>query len=190
MKLSSNPLYYYFVSEFDKLVPNAVFAYSGGGKREEICTKTSLELRGLTQEEEDSHNSMRKGSKSGKGKKKEIEQNFYSDDEEDYLRPADSRLKRKSHKSSRGSKKKETFLDEVSSDVGDTLIIDEEDDDSSTRGTEQDTLGDVDEEQDQIPNLCSEVWSVPRVSNGSVAEEVIIITSDGDFPDLSNADCK
>ena len=64
------------------------------------------------------------------------------------------------------------------------------DDDSSTRWTEQDTPGDVDEEQDQIPNVCSEVWAVPRVSSGSVAEEVIIITSDGDFPDLSNADCK
>ena len=92
----------------DKLVPDAVFAYSGGGKREEICTRrTSLELRGLTQEEEDSHNSLRKSSKSGQGKKKKIEQNFYSEEEEDYLRPADSRLQRKSCISSRGSKKKE-----------------------------------------------------------------------------------
>ena len=89
MKLSSNPLYYYFVSEFDKLVPNAVFAYSGGGKREEICTKTSLELRGLTQEGEDSHNSLSNSSKSGQGKKKKNEQNSFSEEEEDYLRPAD-----------------------------------------------------------------------------------------------------
>ena len=74
--------------------------------------------------------------------------------------------------------------------MGNTLIIDEEDDDSSTRGTEQDTPGDVDEEQDQIQNVCSEFWSVPRVSSGIVAEEVIIITSDGDSPDLGNADCK
>ena len=154
----------------DKLVPDAVFAYSGGGKREEICTRrTSLELRGLTQEEEDSHNSLRKSSKSGQGKKKKIEQNSFSEEEEDYLRTADSRLKRKSCKSSRGSKKKETFLDEVSSEMGDTLIIDEEDDDSSTRWTEQDTPGDIwndiDEEQDQIPDVCSEVWPEPSVSH-------------------------
>ena len=90
--MSSNPLFYYFVSEFDKLVPNAVFAYSGGGKREEICTRTSLELRGLTQEGEDSRNSSRKSSKSGQGKKKKNEQNSFSEEEEDYLRPVDSRL--------------------------------------------------------------------------------------------------
>ena len=74
------------------------------------------------------------------------------------------------------------------------MIIDEEDDDSSTRWTEQDTPGDIwnyiNEEQDQIPDVCSEVWPEPSVSSGSVAEEVVIISSDGDFPDLSNADSK
>ena len=96
-KCSSNSPVYNFVSELDKLVPDAVFAYSGGGKREEICTRrTSLELRGLTQEEEDSHNSLRKSSKSGQGKKKKNEQNSFSEEEEDYLQPADSRHQRKS----------------------------------------------------------------------------------------------
>ena len=154
-----------------------------------------MELRGLTQEEEHSHNSLRKSSKSGQGKKKKIGQNVYSEEEEDYLQPADSRHQRKSYKSPRGSKMKKTFLNEVSSELGDTLINDEEVDDISTRWTEQDTPGDlwndIDEEQDQIPDVCSEVWPEPSVSiSGSVAEEVIMISSDGDFPDLSNADSK
>ena len=75
--------------------------------------------------------------------------------------------------------------------MGDTLIIDEEDDESSTRWTEQDTPGDIwnyiNEEQDQIPDVGSEVWSEPSVSSGSVAEEVVN-SSDGDFHDLGNAD--
>ena len=69
----------------DKLVPDAVFAYSGGGKREDICTRrTSMELRGLLQEEDEEevdgtpHNSSPKSSSSGQGKKKDTEQNFYS----------------------------------------------------------------------------------------------------------------
>ena len=78
------------------------------------------------------------------------------------------------------------------------MIIDEEDDDSSTRWTEQDTPGDIwndiDEEQDQ--KTISQTWAVRCVqspvspSSRSVAEEVIIISSDGDFPDLSNVDSK
>ena len=48
----------------------------------------------------------------------------------------------------------------------------------------------INEKQDQIPDVSSEVWPVPCVSSGSVAEEVIIIRGDEDFPDLSNADSK
>ena len=75
------------------------------------------------------------------------------------------------------------------------MIIDEEDDDSSNRWTEQeqDAPGDLwNYIDDQIPDVCSDAWPVPSVSNLSVAEEVIIMNSasDGDSPDLSNADYK
>ena len=48
----------------------------------------------------------------------------------------------------------------------------------------------INEEQDHIPDVCSEVWPEPSVSIRYAAEEVIIIRGDEDFPDLSNADSK
>ena len=84
-----------------------MFAGSGGGKMAELCSRrTTLELRGLAQEEHVTpHNSAKNGAKSSQGKKKK-ESDYYeeiSSDEEDYLKPADSSFKKKAYKVYKGS---------------------------------------------------------------------------------------
>ena len=77
---------------------------------QELCSRrNTLELRGLTQEEDVTpHKSAKSGGKSSQGKKEQEPEN-YSEDEEDYLKPADSSFRRKVRKAPKGSKKKKTF---------------------------------------------------------------------------------
>ena len=80
----------------------------------ELCSRrTTLELRGLAQEElVTPHNSAKDGAKSSLGKKKK-ESDYYeeiSSDEEDYLKPADSSFKKKAYKASKGSQKKKKSI--------------------------------------------------------------------------------
>ena len=80
---------------------------------QELCSRrNTLELRGLAQEENVTpNNSAKSGAKPSQGKmrKKEKKPENDSEDEEDYLKPADSSFRRKVHKAPKGSKKKKTF---------------------------------------------------------------------------------
>ena len=77
---------------------------------QELCSRrNTLELRGLAQEENVTpNNSAKSGAKPSQGKmrKKEKEPENDSEDEEDYLKPADSTFRRKVQKA---PQKKKTF---------------------------------------------------------------------------------
>ena len=173
----------------DKLVPGTVFAGSGGGKMAELCSRrTTLELRGLAQEElVTPHNSAKDGAKSSKEKKKK-ESDYYeeiSSDEEDYLKPADSSFKKKAYKGSQ--KKKKSFREVFSLTKDDDKLkpVDKKKTGSSIRQTaSNETYGTVCNnkfgEQDQIPNVFQELSS-EQTSERTFPEEVLIMSSGGEF---------
>lgn len=182
-------------SELDKLVPGTVFAGSGGGKMAELCSRrTSLELRGLAQEENVTpHNFTKDAAKSSQGKKKKeskLEEDTEDEEEEDYLKPADLSFRRKVHKASKGSKNKKSFREVFS--------LNKEDDklnsmDRKKNGNflKQSSVNETDEscgnicnnkrgEQDQIPVEFRELSS-EQSPDRTFAEEVLIMSSAGEF---------
>jgi len=170
-------------SELDKLVPGTVFAGSGGGKMQELCSRrTTLELRGLTQEEDVTpHKSAKSGGKSSQGKnrkKKEQEPENYSEDEEDYLKPADSSFRRKVRKAPKGSKKKKTFREVFSLVQDDQHKSVDKKEKGRSIGKTADRYENLFhcnyEGQDQNPNEFQE----PR---RTFPEEVTIMSSAGEF---------
>jgi len=179
-------------SELDKLVPGTVFAGSGGGKMAELCSRrTSLELRGLAQEENVTpHISAKDFAKSSQGKKKkESKPEEDTEDEEDYLKPADSSFRKKVHNASKGSKKKKSFREVFS--------LTKEDDKPIPVGKKngnfikQTAVNVIDEsceniwnnilgEQDQIPDVFKELSS-EHSPERTFPEEVLIMSSTGEF---------
>lgn len=176
-------------------MPGTVFAGSGGGKMAELCSRrTTLELRGLAQEENvtpHNDNSAKDGAKSNQGKKKkETKPEEDTEDEEDYLKPADSTFRRKVHKASKGSRKKKSFREVFS--------LTKEDDKLTPVGKKksasfirQTTNNETDEscenicnnkqgEQDQIPDEFKEVSS-EHSPDRTFPEEVLIMSSTGEF---------
>ena len=158
----------------------------------ELCSRrTTLELRGLAQEElVTPHNSAKDGAKSSLGKKKK-ESDYYeeiSSDEEDYLKPADSSFKKKAYKASKGSQKKKKSFREVftlTKDDDKRKPDDKKKTGSSIRQTaSNETYGTVCNnkfgEQDQIPNAFQELSS-EQTSERNFPEEVLIMSSGGEF---------
>ena len=150
---------------------------------QELCTRrNTLELRGLTQEEDVTpHKSAKSGGKSSQGKnreKKEQEPENYSEDEEDYLKPADSSFRRKVRKAPKGSKKKKAFREVFSLVQDDQHKSVDKKEKGRAIGKTADRYENLFhynyEGQDQNPNEFQE----PR---RTFPEEVTIMSSAGEF---------
>ena len=162
----------------------------------ELCSRrTTLELRGLAQEEHVTpQNSAKNGAKSSQGKKKK-ESDYYeeiSSEEEDYLKPADSSLKKKAYKASKGSQKKKKSFREVftlTKDDDKLKPVDKKKKSSSIRQTaSNETCGNVcnnkSGKQDQIPDVFKGLSS-EQTSERNYPEEVLIMSSGGEFPSFN-----
>ena len=158
----------------------------------ELCSRrTTLELRGLAQEEHVTpQNSAKNGAKSSQGKKKK-ESDYYeeiSSEEEDYLKPADSSLKKKAYKASKGSQKKKKSFREVftlTKDDDKLKPVDKKKKSSSIRQTaSNETCGNVcnnkSGKQDQTPDVFQGLSS-EKTPERTFPEEVLIMSSGGEF---------
>ena len=159
---------------------------------QELCSRrTTLELRGLAQEELVTPHNSKNGAKSSQGKKKKKESDYYEEitsDEEDYLKPADSSFKKKAYKASKGSQKKKKSFREVftlTKDDDKLKPVDKKKKSSSIRQTaSNETCGNVcnnkSGKQDQIPDLFQGLSS-EQTSERTFPEEVLIMSSGGEF---------
>ena len=159
----------------------------------ELCSRrTSLELRGLAQEENVTpHISAKDGAKSSQGKKKkESKPEEDTEDEEDYLKPADSSFRKKVHNASKGSKKKKSFREVFSLTKEDDKLI-PGGNKKNGNFIKQTAVNEIDdsfeniwnnklEEQDQIPDVFKELSS-EHSPERTFPEEVLIMSSTGEF---------